>query len=69
MIYNTSHSAFRTLVFVQNLSKAMAKDDESKSTVLRTALEKGWIGGTSGAAAMTVQVITNESLFKYRHIF
>ena len=47
----------------------MAKDDESKSTVLRTALEKGWIGGTSGAAAMTVQVITNESLFKYRYIF
>ena len=38
----------------------MAKDDEPKATLLRTALEKGWIGGTSGAAAMTVQVMNNK---------
>ena len=30
--------------------------EKPKTTVLKTALEKGWIGGTSGAAAMTVQV-------------
>ena len=38
----------------------MANVDQPK-TVLKTALEKGWIGGTSGAAAMTIQVLNSSN--------
>lgn len=45
--------------------------EKPKNTVL-TALEKGWIGGTSGAAAMTVQVSSLMWMrtimnYQYRH--
>jgi len=50
----------------------MEKGDQDKSSVLKAALARGWVGGTSGAAAMTVQVCSLMWMrtimnYQYRH--
>jgi len=48
------------------------EDKKIKTGVLRRALEQGWVGGTAGAAAMTVQVCSLMWMrtvmnYQYRH--
>ncbi len=41
----------------------MAMDLEAKLTIAKSALHKGFVGGTSGALAMTIQVNNNSYYF------